>query len=158
MEMMEYAWYIRWFRMSEKVWNRFKDQGHRSPSTQTNICTFIRVSTLWLFLATTANLLTWAVMIWLLVVQPAQTYGLLNYFASLGGVLAIVAAIALIAGVSVLGRTIKDKRRAVAEARSIAAEKKAAEGPGFWTVVLAYIKARHDKICVLINIKESRHV
>lgn len=162
MEMTERAWYAKWFRMSEKVWNRFRDNEHFIPREQTNICTFIRVSTLWLFLAVAANLLTWAVVLWFIVIRPARVYGFTNYLASLGGIVVIVSTVALIGGAIYLAERAKDKRDRGANARhERAAEKaeiRAAKGPGFFAIIIAYIKSRHDKICVLINIKDSRHV
>ena len=166
MDMMEHAWYIKWFRMSEKVWDRFNDRNGTTCRERTNICTLIRVSTVYLFLSVGVNLLTWATILWLLIIEPAQTYGVTNYMFSLGGVAVITAAIASIIGISVFIDWLKYKRRAGAGVRKegaakrakARAEAKAAKRPSFLSVVSTYIKGRHDKICVLINIKETNHV
>ena len=164
MELNQKRWYVQWFFFSLYIIDRFTD-GYDEDKYRyrgTNLCHFMRVTLIWAPLVLLLNLAVYGLLLLALVLVPLYYFGLSGsakgYGIIIAAIIAIVLVVFLIWGAKQLTYILQERSDKLAEAlqerRARKAAERAANGPGFGSMVWQYAVASKRRICPLITFNQ----
>jgi hypothetical protein len=164
MELERRQWFVRWFFWSLGIWNEFteRDDSWRMKRRGTNLCHFIRVTSVWAPLVLLLHLAVYGAAISALTLVPIALFGFTFYIS----LIVAIATVVLVVWASKRYMAYQRSRAAhkaytatstaapATEAKPVEKAPPAPRPPGFFETLWAYIVAIKRKVCPMISFRE----